>query len=163
MSTRRSGERAPIASALLLALVAVAPACATTTTWVQPPPGAVWIRPGYVESVQEIVQRVEGNPAGGALAGALIGGFLFGGRGPGALFGAASGAAIGAAASRGSAERHTFQVLVRFDDGAYGMFVYAGVAPFRPGDPVALTPRGLEPGGWMRSHVRPLGNEREGG
>lgn len=130
--------------ALLLVLWA---SCATTTTmsttWVEPGPGTSWTRPGRVESVQQIVQRVEGNPAGGALAGALIGGFLFGGRGPGSLFGAATGAAIGAAASQGSAETVTYQVLVHFDDGAYGMFVYRGYSPFRPGEPVVLTPQGL--------------------
>jgi outer membrane lipoprotein SlyB len=38
--------------------------------------------------------------------------------------GAASGAAIGASASEGSAETRTYQVLVHFDDGEYGMFVY---------------------------------------
>ena len=89
------------------------------------------------------MQRVEGNPAGGALAGALIGGFLFRGRGPASLFGAVAGASIGAAASQGSAETRTYQVLVHFDDGAYGMFVYRGYSPFRPGEAVVLTPQGL--------------------
>jgi outer membrane lipoprotein SlyB len=121
--------------------------CATTTTssttWVDPAAPVSWARTGRVESVQEIVQHVEGNPAGGALAGALIGGFLFRGRGPATLIGAAGGAAVGAAASQGSAETRTYQVLVRFDDGAYGMFAYRGYSPFRPGEPVALTPQGL--------------------
>ena len=93
--------------------------------------------------MREIIQRREGNPAGGALAGALIGGFLFGGRGPAALIGAAGGAAVGAAASQGSAETRTYQVLVRFDDGTYGMFVYANYPYFSPGQPVMLTPQGL--------------------
>jgi outer membrane lipoprotein SlyB len=123
--------------------------CATTatssTTWVDPSTPGNWVRPGRVESVQEIVRRVDGNPAGGALIGALIGGFLFGGRGPARLVGMAGGAAIGAAASQGGAETRTYQVLVRFDDGTYGMFVYGGYAPFRPGDAVVLTPRGLAP------------------
>ena len=73
----------------------------------------------------------------------MIGGFLFGGRGPGALVGAAGGAAVGASASQGSSETRNFQVLVRFDDGAYGMFVYGGYSPFAPGEAVVLTPRGL--------------------
>jgi outer membrane lipoprotein SlyB len=121
--------------------------CATTsttsTTWVDPNAPGTWGRTGYVESIQEIVHRVQGNPAGGALAGALIGGFLFHGRGPATLFGAATGAAIGAAASQGSSETRTYQVLVRFDDGDHGMFVYAAFPPFRPGDPVVLTAQGL--------------------
>jgi outer membrane lipoprotein SlyB len=88
---------------------------------------------------------VEGNPAGGALAGALIGGFLFRGHGPAALFGAATGAMVGAAASQGVAETRTYQVLVRFDDGSYGMFVYRARSPFAPGQPVVLTAQGLAP------------------
>ena len=125
--------------------------CATTTTtattWVDPnAPGGYWTRPGNVESVQEIVQRREGNPAAGALAGALIGGLLFGGRGPSTVIGAAGGAAVGAAASQGSAETRTYHVLVRFDDGGYGMFVYQAYSPFRPGERVVLTPQGLTHG-----------------
>lgn len=120
----------------------------TTRTWTAPPPpaAAAWTKPGRVQSVSEIVHRVEGNPAGGALMGALIGGFLFGHHGHGSLFGAATGAAMGAAASQGSSESRTFQLLVRFDDGTYGMFVFAGPPPFQPGQPVVLTPYGLGPG-----------------
>jgi outer membrane lipoprotein SlyB len=136
-----------VAAALLLAL---ASACTTTTTystWTESAAMAGWARPGRVESVREIVQRQEGNPAGGALAGALIGGFLFGGRGPAALIGAAGGAAVGAAASQGTAETRTYQVLVRFDDGTYGMFVYANHPYFHPGQPVVLTQQGLSSAG----------------
>ena len=138
-------------STLMAAIVAATfgIGCATTTssstTWTAPPGPGGWARAGTVESVQEIVRRVDGNPAGGALAGALIGGVLVGGRGPGALIGAAGGAAIGAAASQGTAETRTYQVLVRFDDGAHGLFVYAAYAPFHPGQAVILTPNGLAP------------------
>ena len=144
--------------AALLLLVALASACATTdtysTTWTEPvpppPPGAPYAGPygrsGQVRSVQEIVQRTQGDPAGGAIAGALIGGLFFGGRGPGAVLGAASGAAIGAAASQGSAEMRTYQILVQFDDGATGAFNYPGYAPFWPGERVVLTPEGLAHG-----------------
>jgi len=128
-------------------LVTQAAGCATTsttaTTMYDPNAPGYGPRTGTVESVQEVVQRVQGNPAGGALAGALIGGLLFHGRGPAAVFGAASGAAIGAAASQGSSESRTYQVVVRFDDGTYGMFAYGGYSPFRPGEPVVLTPQGL--------------------
>lgn len=133
---------------LCIAICLAASACATTTTtsttWTEP--AGAWARPGQVESVREIVNRVQGNPAGGALVGALIGGLLFHGRGPATLFGAATGAAIGAAASQGSAETRTYQVLVRFDDGDYGMFAFGGPPPFSPGDRVLLTRQGLSRG-----------------
>jgi outer membrane lipoprotein SlyB len=143
----KPGERRRVAA--VVGLVAALTGCATTstysTTWTDPSYQGSWARPGQVESVREIVHRVEGNPAGGALAGALIGGFLFRGRGPGALFGAATGALVGAAASQGVAETRTYQLLVRFDDGTRGMFVYAAYPPFAPGQPVVLTPQGLAP------------------
>ena len=126
-----------------LMISACATTATTTTTWVAPPAGN-WARTGRVESIQETVQRTEGNPAAGAVAGALIGGFLFHGRGPARLFGMAGGAAVGAAASQGAREDRTYQVLVRFDDdGEYGMFLYRGYSPFRPGELVVLTPNGL--------------------
>lgn len=131
---------------IIAALALVNPGCGTTTTsttvWTQPT-GNAWTRPGRVESVQETIRRDEGNPAGGALVGALIGGILFHGRGPATLFGMAGGAAVGAAASQGTYEQRTYQVLVRFDDGGYGMFLYRNYPPFQPGEPVVLTPQGL--------------------
>jgi len=136
----------PLHLAIVL-LVTLSPACATTTTtsttWTDPA-AAGYGRTGWVQSVQEIVQRTQGNPAGGAVAGALIGGLLFGGgRGPAAVAGAVGGAAVGAAASQGSSEQRTYEVVVRVDDGAYGQFVYAGFSPFRPGERVIVTPGGL--------------------
>jgi outer membrane lipoprotein SlyB len=143
----RSGRRRAGLAAVLLA--AAFSACVTTETssrpWVESSAEGTWARPGWVESVREVVRRQQGNPVGGALAGALIGGFLFGGRGPGALFGAVGGAAVGAAASQGGAEQRTYQVLVHFADGTYGMFVYAAPPPFVPAQPVVLTPQGLAP------------------
>lgn len=136
----------PLHLALVL-LVTLSPACATTTTttttWTDP--GAVgYGRTGSVESVQEIIQRTQGNPGAGALAGALIGGLLFGGgRGPAAVAGVLGGAAVGAAASQGATEQRTYQIIVRFDDGGYGTFVYAGYSPFRPSERVVVTPDGL--------------------
>lgn len=131
----------------LFSLLALAPACATTTTtrttWTDPG-AAGYGRAGSVQQVQEIVQRTEGNPAGGAVAGALVGGLVFGGgRGPAAVAGAAGGAAVGAAASSGSTEQRTYEVVVRFDDGGYGEFVYGGYSPFRPGERVIVTAGGL--------------------
>jgi outer membrane lipoprotein SlyB len=124
-----------------LLLIAALPACATTVTtddsW-EAAPQAEWVRYGTVTQVREVIQRTEGNPAGGAVAGAIIGGVL-----TGRLFGAAAGAGIGAAASSGSSERRSYQVWVRFQDGGYQAFWYVNYSPFRPGENVALTPRGL--------------------
>jgi outer membrane lipoprotein SlyB len=132
-------------SVLVALSLAFSSACATTsaeeTTW--EPQTGYWVRPGRVESVHEIVRRTEGNPAGGALLGGLIGGLLFGRHGHVSPFGAVSGAVVGATASQGSAESRTFQVLVRFDDGAQGVFTYEGYPPFGPGELVNLTPQGL--------------------
>ena len=137
-------------SMLARALLFAAAACTscthtttTSTTWVAE---GNWTRPGTVESVREIVQRTEGQPVAGAFAGALIGGFLFHGDGPATLFGAAAGAAVGAAASQGSAETRTFQLLVRFDDGERGMFVFRDYSPFPPGARVVLSQQGLRAG-----------------
>jgi outer membrane lipoprotein SlyB len=131
----------------LLSLFALSAGCATTTTtsttWTDP--AAVgYGRSGTVESVQEIVHRTQGNPGAGAVAGRLIGGLLFGGgRGPAAVAGAVGGAAIGAAASQGTSEQRSYQIVVRFDDGGYGEFVYGGYSPFRPSERVVVTPGGL--------------------
>jgi outer membrane lipoprotein SlyB len=135
-----------LSSALALAL-ALSQACATTTTtrtvWTDSS-AAGFGRTGSVAEVQEIVQRTEGNPAAGAVAGGLLGGLVFGGgRGPSAVAGAAGGAAVGAAASQGAREDRSYQVVVRFDDGGYGEFVYAQFSPFRPGERVVVTSGGL--------------------
>lgn len=135
----------------LVSLVTVMSGCATTdtttTTWGDPAYGGYgYARPGVVTTVQEVVQRTRGNPAGGAVVGALIGGALLGHNAPSALIGAAGGAAVGAATSQGSSESRTYNVVVRFDDGAYATFPYAGYSPFQPGQRVVLTAQGLGPG-----------------
>ncbi len=131
----------------LMLLFTGAAGCVTTsttsTTWGEPPPPvAEWQRPGRVEWVREVVHREEGNPVGGAIAGAIIGG-LIGGHGPAAVVGAVGGAAVGAAASQGYSESRSYETFIRFDDGGYQVFVWNGYCPFRPGEPVMLSPRGL--------------------
>lgn len=111
-----------------------------STTWTAQ---GNYTRYGRVESIQQIVQRTEGNPGAGAAAGALIGAILLGHHGHPSLFGAAAGGAIGAAASSGASETWTYQVLVRFDDGESGVFLFRDFSPFAPGDYVVLTPAGL--------------------
>jgi outer membrane lipoprotein SlyB len=137
----------PLAAALFL------PACVatstTTRTWGSPNQDGYqqqqWARYGRVEQVRETVTRQEGNPAGGAVAGAVVGGILGSALEPrgGGLVGAIGGAMFGAAASQGAAEDRYYEVFVRFEDGGAQTFVYQGHLPFRVGDDVQLTPRGL--------------------
>jgi outer membrane lipoprotein SlyB len=135
---------------LALALLALgASACVTTstrsTTWQgRPPPMAD--RPGRVEWVRETIHRQEGNPAGGAAVGAVVGGLLghaITGHSGGTLVGAIGGAAAGASASQGSAEQRTYDMAVRFDDGAFGVYHFLNWCPFRPGERIVWTPRGF--------------------
>ena len=119
--------------------------CATTATYSTEYPASDEYAPrtGIVESVRQVVRRVHGNPAGGAAAGALIGAVLFGGRGGArTLFGAAAGAATGAALSQGAYETRAYEVVVRFDNGARGVFTYRDYSPFAPGDRIELGPDG---------------------
>jgi outer membrane lipoprotein SlyB len=133
---------------LMLIFTALSPGCATdsttSTVWAAPGPGPGYYRPGHVAWIREVVHRKDGDPAGGAVAGAIIGGLL-GHDGPGMLIGALGGAAVGAAVSQGSAESRTYEVAVQFDDGGQQSFMYGGQSPFRPGQPVVMTPQGLAP------------------
>lgn len=126
----------------MIAISTFAMGCATTSTTSTEWTDEYSPREGRVESVRQIVHRVQGNPAGGAVAGALIGAVLFGGHGPRTLFGAAAGAATGAALSSGSYETRDYEVVVRFDNGARGVFTYRDYSPFAPGDRIALGPDG---------------------
>jgi outer membrane lipoprotein SlyB len=140
--------------ALVLPALAAA-ACVTTSTtsstWgpeagAPQAPAPLPDRPGRVEWVRETVTRQQGNPAGGAAVGAVVGGILghaITGDPGGALVGAVTGAAAGASASQGSAESRTYQMAVRFDDGAFGTYLFAGWCPFRPGERVVWTQRGF--------------------
>jgi outer membrane lipoprotein SlyB len=131
-------------AAVMVAASMLGAGCATTTTYSTDPYADEYNpRTGIVESVRQVVRRVHGNPAGGAAAGALLGAVLFGGRGgPRTLFGAAAGAATGAALSQGSYETRAYEVVVRFDNGARGVFTYRDYAPFAPGDRIVLDDRG---------------------
>jgi outer membrane lipoprotein SlyB len=128
-----------------LLLAALTPACATTATWEEPAP-AGWAMYGRVESIRQYVRETHGDPAAGAVAGAAIGSLLgtaLGGHGFGTILGAAEGAMIGANASQGHGVDYTFDVYVRFDDGSLRRFVFENYLPFRQGETVVWTPRGL--------------------
>jgi outer membrane lipoprotein SlyB len=140
-----SGHAEPICIAIALSgFACVTPTTTATTTYAAP--ASDLGKTGQVDSVREVVRRIEGNPAGGAVAGALIGGILFHGSGPSTLFGAAAGAATGAALSQGRAEQRAYEVRVRFDDGSAGVFDYSDRSPFAPGDRVVVVEGGLARG-----------------
>jgi outer membrane lipoprotein SlyB len=126
-------------------LAVLSTACVSTTTTSRTWDGAPG-RHGQVAWVRETVQSQQGNPAGGAAVGAIVGG-LFGsaitGRPAGTLLGAVGGAAVGASTSQGAAENRTYQVAVRFDDGEQQVFLFRNYCPFRVGDGVRWTRRGL--------------------
>jgi outer membrane lipoprotein SlyB len=133
----------------LALLLVLGTSCMTETiytrTWSVPPPPPPE-RFGGVAWVRETVRRQEGNPVGGAAVGAIVGGVLghaITGAPAGAVLGGAGGAAVGAAASQGSAETRTYEVAVRFDDGAEQVFVFSGSSPFWAGERVVLSPAGL--------------------
>lgn len=130
----------------LTLILASTTACAATTisrrSWTA-------ARAGRVEAIHEDVRNVRGEPAAGAVAGAIVGGLVGGaltGRRSGAFAGAAGGAIIGAAASDQRHQIRTYEVVVRFDDGGSDAFRYRSYPPFRPGQRVTLTPRGLVAG-----------------
>ena len=137
----RMRSRHLVPELLLLSLAACATTTASGTTF---GPGE---RRGQVVWIGETIERQQGDPAGGAAVGAIIGGLLgnaITGRPGGTLFGAVGGAAVGAAASQGAIERRTCEVAVRFDDGSGQYFLFRDYCPFRVGDAVSWTVRGLE-------------------
>jgi outer membrane lipoprotein SlyB len=139
-------------SAILLLPVLLISGCvgvqSTTRTWSEegtaPANEQVWY--GRVARISETVEDLRGDPVGGAAAGAVVGGVLGSamsrGHG-GGLFGAVAGAMIGADASRGGETRYLYDVTVRYDEGSLRTYRYQGQVPFRVGDPVVLSSRGL--------------------
>ncbi len=130
---------------LLLLVVALIPACATTAVEAQQQGN--WVMYGQVESIRAMDHYTQGDPGSGAVAGAVIGGVLgtaLGGRGLGTFLGATEGAIIGAHSSQGGGYAgRTFEVFVRFDDGSVRRFVFENQLPFRQGEYVVWTPQGL--------------------
>jgi len=143
--TRTRLQGVALAAALLL------PGCYTASSYSRevgggPPPQQPWSRDGTVEGIREVVRRTEGNPAAGAVVGSAVGALLGGAltrSGGGVAVGAIGGAATGAAVSSGRSEERYYVVAVRFDDGARGQISYWNPPPWRIGDRVRQTARGL--------------------
>ena len=127
-------------------VVAFAQGCATahtySTTEEESEAPSAQIRYGRVQMVREEARRVDGDPAEDALSGAFIGASI-GAYRPARLFGAPGGNTLGAFATDDRTEARRFDITVRFDDGSFQTFSYNGFSPFRTGDQVILTPRGL--------------------
>jgi outer membrane lipoprotein SlyB len=117
-----------------------------TRTWNDQAPQQEQVWYGRVAQIRETVEEYRGDPGAGAVAGAVVGGVvghgLTGGHG-GGLLGAVAGAMIGADASSGHGARWFYEVTVRYDDGSLRTYYYEGQQPFRVGDEVVLSSRGL--------------------
>ena len=117
----------------LFAAAALAAGCyhdEHTATYVGPV--EIHARHGHVVQVREIARTGQTSPSP---AGALLGGIVVHEGGAAMIGDAFTGA--------GGPGRRAFQVIVSFDDGETGIFVYQDWSPYRPGDRVTLTPDGL--------------------
>lgn len=119
----------------LLASAALASGCyhdEHTITYVGPE--VIHARHGRVVAVHEVT-RAQTYPPPGSTAGAMLGGIVFHHGGA-----AIVGNGFGAPAVPG---RRSFEVVVSFENGETGLFVYQDWSPYRPGDRVTLTQEGL--------------------
>jgi outer membrane lipoprotein SlyB len=106
-------------------------------------------RPATVESIREIVQQKSNSSPLGMIAGGLIGGgigSLFGagrGRTAATIVGALGGGYIGHNLEKSQTEM-IYEIAVKYDDGTWGTIRQSSSPPFRIGDRVLVTDRGLE-------------------
>jgi len=131
--------------ALLLGCVATAPPAKETGTRTLP---TYRVRPGVVESIEQIKVRGTSNAGGDVLTAILVGGLLFNAllfhTGTGSIVGAENGSsAIDVSADGDFTMLPRYRVRVRFDDGGSMTLKYTDVMPFHRGERVALTQQGL--------------------
>jgi outer membrane lipoprotein SlyB len=106
-------------------------------------------RPATVESIREVVQQKSNSSPLGMIAGGLIGGgigSLFGagnGRTAATIVGALGGGYIGNNLEK-SQTQMIYEIAVKYDDGTWGTIRQSSSPPFRIGDRVLVTDRGLE-------------------
>ena len=106
-------------------------------------------RPATVESIREIVQQKSNSSPLGMIAGGLIGGgigSLFGagnGRTAATIVGALGGGYIGHNLEK-SQTQMVYEIAVKYDDGTWGTIRQSSSPPFRIGDRVLVTDRGVE-------------------
>jgi outer membrane lipoprotein SlyB len=106
-------------------------------------------RPANVESIREVVEQKSNSSPLGMIAGGLIGGgigSLFGagnGRTAATIVGALGGGYIGHNLEK-SQTQTVYEIAVKYDDGTWGTIRQSSPPPFRIGDRVLVTDRGLE-------------------
>ena len=105
------------------------------------------VRPGSIESIDEVYDRVRRNPGDDALVALLVGGLLLGNllfdHGTGAVVGADDGGWPSTVPDGDSSTRPHYRVVVRFDDGGSITVDYHGDVPFDRGERVELNEYGL--------------------
>lgn len=106
-------------------------------------------RPATIESIREVVQQ-NNNPSGlGLIGGALIGGGLGSligggsGRTAATVLGAVGGGFLGNRIEK-SKTQMVYDIAVRYDDRSWGTIHQSAPPPFKVGDRVLVTDRGLE-------------------
>lgn len=106
-------------------------------------------RPATVESIRQVVEKKEGNSPWGMLAGGLIGGGLGSlvgggnGRTAATIVGALGGGYVGHKVEN-SQTQVVYEIGVKYDNGTWGTIRQTASPPFRIGDRVLVTDRGLE-------------------
>jgi outer membrane lipoprotein SlyB len=106
-------------------------------------------RSATVESIREVVQQKSNSSPLGMIAGGLIGGgigSLFGGgngRTAATIVGALGGGYIGHNLEK-SQTQMVYEIAVKYDDGTWGTIRQSSSPPFRIGDRVLVTDRGVE-------------------
>jgi outer membrane lipoprotein SlyB len=140
---------------LLIVALCASSSCATTHPTTHASTTTTWKafatndrgKPGHVEAVHEVTDRIEAGPGAGAVVGGLLGGLMFLDRFSSTLFGATAGAAAGTAVGVATVTQHReYEVRARFDDGSGRIFDYPDYAPFAPGDRILMIEGVLLPG-----------------
>lgn len=107
-------------------------------------------RPATIESIRETFQEKQNTSGLGMIGGALIGGglgsLIGGGNGRTAatIIGAVGGGYVGNNVEKSRGSESVWEISVKYDNGSWGTIRQSTAPPFRVGDRVLVTDRGLE-------------------
>jgi outer membrane lipoprotein SlyB len=107
-------------------------------------------RPATIESIREVVEHKNNSSPLGMIAGGLIGGGLGSlvgggtGRTVATIVGAVGGGYVGNNIEK-SQTQTVYEISIKYDNGTWGTVRQSAYPPFRIGDRVLVTDRGLEP------------------